>query len=144
MMQCSGGVYAGFARHVNHVSKKSRVVNRRSEERPLCCEFFHLPDFILFKYHFGQNHKSFIIAICYHPYRRSPISTHNITAGDVRGCSEPADRHISPDQRVSSQPSTSSFFSQSRSSFNTGSSPRLERVYSMKRFWMSFFFCRLR
>jgi hypothetical protein len=35
MMQCSGGVYASFARHVNHVSKKSEVVNRKYEERPL-------------------------------------------------------------------------------------------------------------
>jgi len=35
MVQCSRGVYPGFAWHVNHVSKKPEGVNRKYEERPL-------------------------------------------------------------------------------------------------------------
>jgi hypothetical protein len=35
MVQRSWGVYTGFSRHVNHVSNKSKYVNRKSEERPL-------------------------------------------------------------------------------------------------------------
>jgi hypothetical protein len=34
MVQRSWGVYAGFSRHVKHVSNKSEYVNRKSEERP--------------------------------------------------------------------------------------------------------------
>ena len=36
MLQRSRCVYAGFSRHVQHLSEKSNCANRKSEERPLC------------------------------------------------------------------------------------------------------------
>jgi DNA replication protein DnaC len=40
MAQCSRGVQAGFAWQVNHASKKSEVVIRKYEERPLYSVLF--------------------------------------------------------------------------------------------------------